>query len=262
MRLKMSGYDWTACKSNRAVEAEERGCIPLSKINKDVLEFWGLENFTVTFIKWYLETYRGVEEWHHTSPFFNKTDYYDMEGLKEELADNIVNIKKKYQESLAKKIKKPKCEKSPVSHYAVVDYKEFTKSSGWLKVTFKRFAGIVDATGRWVVSGSRRKNLQGKHITSTLKYYVDCKVPRKALTKIHLDKIYPTFEIIASDLLDAECFDKIFNREVSPPKFYICGERAVVCKKLKLSKRSLKYVECSEDMLKILQNDDMLLRGV
>ena len=85
--------------------------------------------------------------------------------------------------------------------------------------------------------------------------------PKNVLIKIPLDKIYPTFEIIESDLLDEECFDKIFNREVHPPKFYICGKRALVCKKLKLSKRSLKYVECSEGMLKILQNDNMLLRG-
>ena len=260
----MSGYDWIACKSNRAVEAEERGCIPLSKINKDVLEYFGLENFTVTFVKWYLDKYRGFEEWHHTSPYFNQTYYYDMEGLKEELADNIVNIKNKYQESLRTKreLSKKKYEKSSVTHHAIVEYKEFTRSYGWFKINFCRFAGIIDSSGRWVVSGSRRKNLDGKHITKTFKYYVDCKVPENLLTKIHLDKIYPTFEIVASDLLDVKCFDKIFNRNVRTPKFYICGERALVCKKLKLSKRSLKYVECSEDMLKILQNENMILRGV
>ena len=66
----MSGYNWIAGKSNNAVMAEERGLL-----KKGDLKAWQK---------------RAVEagavapcEWHHTSSFFNETNYYDPEDFEE-----------------------------------------------------------------------------------------------------------------------------------------------------------------------------------
>ncbi len=72
----MAGYDWNAGKSNNAVEAEERGKLPLSRAVKSVARRTGIKQTEARqFIKWI-----GRCEYHHTSKFFNATDYYDSDA--------------------------------------------------------------------------------------------------------------------------------------------------------------------------------------
>ena len=83
----MAGYNWFAGKSNNAVWAEEaEGKVTKSKITAAWLRENGIDE-TVTFIKFLIKAdVIWPDEWHHTSTFFNATDYYSAESIKEHLA--------------------------------------------------------------------------------------------------------------------------------------------------------------------------------
>lgn len=82
----MAGYNWFAGKSNNAVAAEAEGLVVKSKLTASWLKAHGIEE-PVSFIKFLI---RGgiivAAEWHHTSKFFNRTDYYSAEEIIETLA--------------------------------------------------------------------------------------------------------------------------------------------------------------------------------
>ena len=68
----MSGYNgWS--KSNRACDAEANGRYPAS-VAARVL------GVPVEFVR-----AQGTSEWHHTSSRYNRTDYYDVEEIREHL---------------------------------------------------------------------------------------------------------------------------------------------------------------------------------
>lgn len=84
----MAGYNWGAGKSNNAVWAEEvEGKVTKSKITAAWLRENGIDE-TATFIK-FLITADVIwpDEWHHTSKYFNETDYYSAETIAETLAE-------------------------------------------------------------------------------------------------------------------------------------------------------------------------------
>lgn len=83
----MAGYNWFAGKSNNAVWAEEvEGKVTKSKITASWLHENGIDE-TATFIKFLIKAdVIWPDEWHHTSKFFNETDYYSAESIKEHLA--------------------------------------------------------------------------------------------------------------------------------------------------------------------------------
>lgn len=84
----MAGYNWGAGKSNNAVWAEEvEGKVTKSKITAAWLRRNEI-NETATFIK-FLITADVIwpDEWHHTSKYFNETDYYSAETIAETLAE-------------------------------------------------------------------------------------------------------------------------------------------------------------------------------
>ena len=73
----MAGYDWNSGKSNNAVDAEENGKLPLSRAVKSVARRTGIkQKDTRQFIKWL-----GNCEYHHTSKFYNATEYYDADAV-------------------------------------------------------------------------------------------------------------------------------------------------------------------------------------
>ena len=82
----MAGYNWFAGKSNNAVAAEAEGLVVKSKLTAAWLKAHGIDE-KVSFIKFLI---RGgivvAAEWHHTSKFFNRTDYYSAEEIIETLA--------------------------------------------------------------------------------------------------------------------------------------------------------------------------------
>jgi len=84
----MAGYNWFTGKSNNAVWAEEvEDKVTKSKITAAWLRRNEI-NETATFIK-FLITADVIwpDEWHHTSKYFNETDYYSAETIAETLAE-------------------------------------------------------------------------------------------------------------------------------------------------------------------------------
>lgn len=81
----MSGYNWRAGKSNNAVAAEAEGLVVKSKLTAAWLKAHGIAE-GVGFIKFLIQAGKICPtEWHHTSKFFNRTDYYSAEEIIETL---------------------------------------------------------------------------------------------------------------------------------------------------------------------------------
>ncbi|MFW7524385.1 hypothetical protein ACODM8_09595 [Vibrio ostreicida] len=72
-----NGYDGYS-KSNNAIAAEEENKFTLTEISKRT------KLHTKTIKKHF-----DPCEWHHTSSYYNKTDYYDLDEIMEELTDEI-----------------------------------------------------------------------------------------------------------------------------------------------------------------------------
>lgn len=68
----MTGYNWKHGKSDSAVEAEKSGHYHATKCGK-------ILGIATAVIKSNLST----SEWHHTGKFYQKTDYYDIEVVRE-----------------------------------------------------------------------------------------------------------------------------------------------------------------------------------
>ena len=81
------GYNWKKGMSNRAVKAYLKDKVPISKITRKLLNEYGI-NITVKKAKYILIYKIGPCEYHHTSKFFNRTDFYNMHSLKEYVKKN------------------------------------------------------------------------------------------------------------------------------------------------------------------------------
>ena len=82
----MADYDWSKGKSNNAVWAEEEeGMRTKSKITAKWLREGGI-NEKVGFVKFLIKVGHTLPtEFHHTSKYFNKTAYYSIEDIAEQL---------------------------------------------------------------------------------------------------------------------------------------------------------------------------------
>lgn len=79
----MAGYDWDEGKSNNAVSAEEQGLLTLAQIKAPALAAAGI-TLPVAFARWLAKNeYWPAAEWHHTSSFFNQTNYFDLATLQQ-----------------------------------------------------------------------------------------------------------------------------------------------------------------------------------
>jgi len=87
MNISGGGYDWQAGKSNRAVEAEAAGLLTASKLGRQY-------KVSAAAVKHFL----SPAEWHHTSKFYNATNYYDPSDLTPELLDKMREFDRKHKE--------------------------------------------------------------------------------------------------------------------------------------------------------------------
>ena len=91
MNTGYAGYS----RSVRSLMAIENYIVPLSQINKSLIEELGnelnydLSKIKVAQFKKYVEI-NASREWHHTSTYFNKTDHYDLGSIFEDKDINIV----------------------------------------------------------------------------------------------------------------------------------------------------------------------------
>ena len=103
----MAGYNWNEGKSNNAVYAENNGLKTATQLSKEL-------GVSPSAIKAMLEP----TEWHHTSTYFNKTDYYRFPPLvitpfklnitKEERSMQLEEARKKIEEKRETLLKKMK----------------------------------------------------------------------------------------------------------------------------------------------------------
>lgn len=117
----MAGYNgWSM--SNNAVEAYENGEMPLSKWDKkailDAIEYEDLElkcsfdKMRTLPLKILKEYFLKYTSWHHTSKFYNCTDFYslDIDYIEKLTNDDLDELLANHKESLARKRAKKKQE--------------------------------------------------------------------------------------------------------------------------------------------------------
>lgn len=77
------GWDASRGMSNNAVDAYQEGKVPLSRVTRTLLDAFRID-LTVKAAREALKKI-GPCEWHHSSKFSNKTNFYDLNALVENL---------------------------------------------------------------------------------------------------------------------------------------------------------------------------------
>ena len=156
----MTGYAEDFTMSKRAKHAYRSGLKPISKFKKGDFMSHGLAQ-PVTFFKWLAKKeYWTPSEWHHTSLHYNETNFYSVEWLLEELADNELDIKLLLVEWRA--AKKVKVEKKGIP--VICDYIEWGGTSRHpRRYEHNNIEGILK--GPWIyLKSGKRKSIDGKNI--------------------------------------------------------------------------------------------------
>ena len=98
----MAGYSWNNGMSNNAVAAYRSGEMPLSKIRKSDVDSAVGDlpiKITMKFIKWLAKNEHWTPaSWHHTSKYFNETNFYDLEELNEVLEEDGEKLLAEFKE--------------------------------------------------------------------------------------------------------------------------------------------------------------------
>jgi hypothetical protein len=163
----MAGYSGKSM-SNNAVEAYSEGKKPISNITKEDIQKYGVSG-SLSFFKWFIKNYCDSEEWHHTSPKYNETVFYDIEKCCNNMKKmNIDNLKAKYKSQ-----KRPKSTEDADNnlYYARIEY-SISTYSGRRKyindyaIIYKCWAYIKDDYKKEVI----RKKINGSHFRISEKF--------------------------------------------------------------------------------------------
>jgi len=154
--------------SENAANACAKGRKPISRITKDDILKFGIKE-SITFFRWYLKNYCDTNEWHHTSPKYNITYYYDIKDCCAKLKNaDIEKLKTEYKEQT-----KPKIDKNIDSkpYYAKVKYSisTYTGKRKYFEVyviIYKNWAYFDDDYHKKI----SKKKIDGKHFCITEKY--------------------------------------------------------------------------------------------
>lgn len=171
--------------SVRAKNAYNEGLLPKTKIKKSDLEDAGI-HLPVSFVKWMMPSIIKPTEWHHTSKHFNKTDFYNLEDVKEQLEEiDIESRLAQYKEEKEQQRLEKEKNQQEKSYYALVEYGEWSGSRKHPKLThYQAYAYIK---GNWAyINEYTKKKIDGKYfkILKTFK-----RKPKEMDTKTR-DKIF------------------------------------------------------------------------
>jgi hypothetical protein len=163
----MAGY-YKNSMSNNAVEAYAEGKKPVSRItNEDILKYGVNEG--ITFFRWYVQNYCPTCVWHHTSPKFNETDFYDIEDCCSEFKKaDVEELRKEYKSKI-----KPKLDtkKDDEPYFAKIKYSISTFKGP--RKHFEEYA-VIDNCWAYVNDDYKKciikKNINGKHFSMVEKY--------------------------------------------------------------------------------------------
>jgi hypothetical protein len=112
----MAGYSGYS-KSNNAIRAEDQGKLTLTQFKKT----YKLETQTI-------EAFFKPCEWHHTSSFYNETNYYDPEEIKETFAEFGDAIEKYNADILSKNKQVETYENCEVHYIEWVGSRNYSKA--------------------------------------------------------------------------------------------------------------------------------------
>jgi hypothetical protein len=156
--------------SNNAVEAYAEGKKPVSRITKEDVAEFGIDA-GITFFRWYVKRYCRPCEWHHSSPKFNQTNFYDVEECCNQLKGrNIETLKAEYKSQLKAK-PDVSASNDDKPYYARVEY-----SIGTFSRKRKHIGAYAIVNGCWAYIQDdykkkiTRKNINGKHFCINDKY--------------------------------------------------------------------------------------------
>lgn len=153
----MAGYAGHSM-SNNAVAAYEEGMVTLTGITGPWLQSNGVTE-TAKFVQWLIrENHLAATEWHHTSHYFNRVNFYD--GV--ELWIQLNNFGPQLD---ALRIEFAQPQEKPAAVQVVAEFFEWEGSRKYGKfVKHSGVAGTVE--GNWFVSSEgKRKNVNGNHFT-------------------------------------------------------------------------------------------------
>ena len=156
----MAGYMGISM-SNNAVQAYDEGKKPVSRITKEDLLMHGI-NESITFFKWFVKNYCHACEWHHSSPKYNITHFYDIEECCFMLKH--MDIEKLKIEYKSQSKPKPEIKADAKPYYARVEYSISTytgrrKHLEAYAVIQRCWAYIKDDYRKEII----RKRIDGKH---------------------------------------------------------------------------------------------------
>ena len=109
----MTGYNYAQGMSNNAVDAYDRGVMPLSKIEAHHLSIAGWHDSKKLATTLAKSGFWPPAEWHHSSGYFNKVKFYNPATLvrlwgeltSQERSDLKENQKQKPQQQSAKRVR-------------------------------------------------------------------------------------------------------------------------------------------------------------
>jgi len=165
--VKMAGYSGISM-SNNAVAAYAEGKKPYSRITKEDMLKYGVDE-SVAFFRWYVKEFCPSCEWHHSSPKFNETSFYDIEACCNRFKKaDIEELRSKYKSQ-----KKPKTNSTveDAPYYARVEYSISTYSGRrkYLEayaIIWRCWAYIKDDYRKEII----RKKIDGKHFCISERY--------------------------------------------------------------------------------------------
>jgi len=147
----VGGYNWRAGKSARAVAAEAFGLVTASELGRRY-------KVSATAVKHVLVP----AEWHHTSKFYNATNYYDPDDVTPELVDEMREFDRRRKD-----------ETKPVVYAdCTIEWTEWEGSRKHPRPVECRAEHVsVVKKGDWIVfeheGRTLRKKLTGAYITLT-----------------------------------------------------------------------------------------------
>ena len=163
----MAGYSGISM-SNNARQAYAEGKKPVSRITKEDIEEHGIRE-SIAFFRWYVKKYCRSCEWHHSSPKYNMTSFYDIELCCKQLKmSNREALKAEYKSQSKPEIEKYSDEEP---YYVKVEYSisTYTGRRKYLveyAMIYKCWAYIDDDYKKAII----RKNINGKHFNITERY--------------------------------------------------------------------------------------------
>jgi len=173
--------------SENAANAYDQGKKPFSRITKDDIQNFGI-NESITFFRWYTKKYCIPCEWHHSSPKFNETDFFDIKNCcKDFRKSDIEKLKAEYKEQNKSKPDK-NIDSKP--YYAKVNFSisTYTGKRKYFEVyaiIYKNWAYYYDDYYKNI----SKKNIKGKHFCITKKYQARPKKMSKNIANDIIDKM-------------------------------------------------------------------------